>query len=217
MEIEEREVRVCEQTIHFSDGKPLFPPVQTVLLLQGRGLTSSLTSEWSRTVRELQSVGHRAVVVGLPGGYVTNKEQLMLGVLEVLEESQAEVDGVTDKDHRKVVGVESQVEVDGVTAKVHGKVVGVSVGGSGNFVLPLLETGKLAGWVCVSPTSAPPTTTLPILLVYGEEEVKSRSICEKILRNRQSENVRCVMLRGGDLQTDHMPWVKLLKKFLADL
>ena len=197
MEIEEREVRVCEQTIHFSDGKPLFPPVQTVLLLQGRGLTSSLTSEWSKTVRELQSVGHRAVVVGLPGGYVTNKEQLMLGVLEVLEESQAEVDGVTDKDH--------------------GKVVGVSVGGSGNFVLPLLETGKLAGWVCVSPTSAPPTTTLPILLLYGEEEVKSRSICEKILRNRQSENVRCVMLRGGDLQTDHMPWVKLLKKFLADL
>ena len=305
MEIQEREVEVCGQIVKITDGKPFSPPVHTVIILRGRcGVPSSVTNttstgmassssvaslssvsslasltspddEWRRSVRELQSVGHRVVVVGLPGGCVMNKEEVIKGVLEIINKTEEDEEpGEDEEDGGNFIKVEPEDGENGVpnhgvsnglSNDVSGSmtdrnhvikpVVGVSLGTSSNYLIPLLDTpNQLAGWVNISPTIIPPVlslpdkplrtpqnttsitlstpenttsnilpptskrSTIPLLILYGEEEVKSRALCERMLREGLPDNVRVSMVRGGgDLKVEHEKWVKLLKKFLIDL
>ena len=148
---------------------------------------------WLETMREMQSVGHRTVAVNLPSGGSAKLRNKGTFMNALL-----------------------------AALYVTGKPVVVSVSFSSNYVLPLLESDSLRGWVGVSPTT-PPLLSVPTLLIYGELDVKARPLCEGILRSKSGNgNVTCVMVRGvgkvdHDPVLDHGMWTKELKQFLMDL
>ena len=148
---------------------------------------------WLETMREMQGVGHRTVAVNIPSG----------GSAKLRD---------------KGTFMNALLAALFVTCKP----VIVSVSFSSNFVLPLLESDSLRGWVGVSPTT-PPLLSVPTLLIYGELDVKARPLCEKILRSKPgNESVTCVMVRGvgkvdHDPVLEHGMWTKELKRFLMDL
>eukprot|EP00116_Pleurobrachia_bachei_P016532 sb/3476794/ len=100
------------EAIGVLDAVPHSPPVHTILFLAGRRSGKEL---WSRTLRELSSIGHRAIAIDLPAKCTSTQDKI--STFQLLF---------------RLLGI-------------RGTPVLVTVASSGKYALPLLERNMVKG------------------------------------------------------------------------